>query len=113
MPAKKLNIVIEQGDTFDRLISVLEGADGAAKDLTVSTIDGELKVEIDGTVLATFTLAVEGAPADGMIRWTLSSAVTRSLERGGKYDVRIKSGAVATRLLQGTAKFNKEITTSP
>ncbi len=112
MPAKKLNIVIEQGDTFDRLISVIE--DGAAKNLTGFTLGGVMKDEIDGTVLATFSLAIEGPATDGKIRWTLSATLTRALERGGKYDVRINSSSdVATRLLQGNAKLAKEITTSP
>lgn len=109
--AKKLNIVIEQGDEFNFLVSVKK--DGAAFNLTGYTMGAELRDKIGGDLLAAFTVVIEGAASLGKIRWTMPEAITSALVRGGEYDLRIKSaGGVPIRLLQGTATFRKEVTTT-
>ena len=105
MAAGQLNILIEQGSTFTRTLTIEQTA-GVPLNLTGYTFAGKLKRNFaDANAAATFGLTVANVAA-GTVTWTLTSAQTDALApQVHRYDIEMtatSSGAV-TRLLEGEA----------
>ncbi len=105
MAAGQLNILVEQGATFTRTLTI-ESTPGVALNLTGYTFAGKMKRNYtDATAAATFGLTVANVSL-GTVNWTLTSTQTDSLApQVHVYDVEMtatSSGAV-TRILEGEA----------
>lgn len=114
MPAGNYNIVIEQGATFDRLITITE-PDGNLKNLTGYSARMQIRRDIDAdAMLIELTDAngrIELGGTLGTVRLLINAADTAALARGGVYDLElIDGGGAIERLLQGQVRLDKEVT---
>lgn len=105
MAAGLLNILVEQGSTFSRTITV-ESTPGVPLNLTGYTFAGKMKRHLtDANAAATFTLTTANAAA-GTLNWTLSSTATDALApQIHRYDIEMTNtgSGVVTRILEGEA----------
>ena len=110
MAAGKLNIVIEQGATFSKVLTIKD-SDGLPINLTGKTFRSQLRRRpTDVTPAASFTMAVLNA-ANGTVNWQLTATATAGIvAEPHYYDVEMVEGAVVTRLMEGTAFVNFEVT---
>lgn len=105
MAAGLLNILIEQGSTFSRNLTI-EQTVGVPLNLTGYTLAGKMKRNFtDANAAATFSIAVTNA-ALGQATWSLTSVQTDALApQVHRYDIEMTnvSTGVVTRLLEGEA----------
>ena len=110
MSAGTYNFILEQGATFNRILTVQE--DGSAMDLTGYSVASKFRSTHDSsTVVGTFTCTISNA-SGGVITMTMTNSTTGAIEEGiYVYDLEITSGAGhVTRLLQGEITVNPEVT---
>ena len=112
MAAGQLNILIEQGATFSRVLTV-ETTPSVPLDLTGYTFAGKLKRSyVDANAAATFSITVTNA-ALGQATWTLTPVQTQSLTPPVlRYDIEMTqtSSGTVTRLLEGEAFISASMT---
>lgn len=110
MAAGKLNILIEQGATFSKTLTIKD-SDGLPINLTGKTFRSQIRRRpTDVNPAASFTMAVLNAAA-GTVSWQMSATTTSSVvAEPHYYDVEMVEGAVVTRLMEGTAFVNFEVT---
>jgi hypothetical protein len=114
MPAARLKLVVEQGATFAKAFR-LKKKDGTAFDLTGATVTGRIKVSHTATeVLATFTMALASDPTTGVFTARLTAAQTSALAcdppyKLGVYTIKVTSGGVTTRILEGDAELSPDV----
>lgn len=112
MAAGKLNILIEQGATFNRIITV-KSDDNTPLNLTGKTLRGQLRYHPNDAAPAltfTFTLANQGTNP-GVATWAASATATDALTKTqAVYDVELVDGTTVTRLLEGTAFVSLAVT---
>lgn len=112
MAAGNLNILVEQGATFSRILTV-EATPGNPLDLTGYTFAGKMKRSFtDANAAATFSLVVTNA-AQGEVTWTLTPTQTQALApQVHRYDIEMTrtSTGVVTRLLEGEAWVSASMT---
>lgn len=105
MAAGQLNILVEQGATFSRTLTV-ESTPGVPLNLTGYTFAGKMKRHYsDANAAATFGLAVSNA-AQGQVAWTLTAQQTDALAaQVHVYDIEMTatSSGTVTRILEGEA----------
>ena len=110
MSAGTYNFILEQGATFNRILTVQEN--GSAMDLTGYSVASKFRSTHDSsTVVGTFTCTISNA-SGGVITMTMTNSTTGAIEEGiYVYDVEIASGVgVVTRLMEGTVTVNPEVT---
>lgn len=110
MSAGKLNLVIEQGATFNRPIELKDGEDNPI-DLTGASISALAKEKLsDRDVLFAFTATITDA-VSGKFKFGLTADETTALEiNSGVYDIDITyPSGVVDRLLQGTITVSKGV----
>jgi hypothetical protein len=110
MAAGKHNILIEQGATFSKTLTLKDEHD-APINLTGKTFASKLRRRhTDTAASATFTFTVINA-ALGTVRWSLTATQTAGiLAEPHYYDLEMTDGATVTRLMEGTAFVNFEVT---
>lgn len=110
MAAGKLNIVIEQGATFSKTLTIKD-VDGDPINLTGRTFRSQIRRRpTDTNPAATFTMAVVNASA-GTVSWQMSATTTAGIvPEPHYYDVEMQDNGVVTRLMEGTAFVNFEVT---
>ena len=104
MAAGLLNILIEQGATFSRTLTV-ESSPGTPINLTGYTFAGKMRKNLsDATAAVSFTLSISNAAA-GQVLWTLTATQTDSLApQVHRYDIEMTApGGTVTRILEGEA----------
>ena len=103
MAAGQLNILVEQGATFARTLTI-ESTPGVPLNLTGYTFAGVMKRNFtDANAAATFGLTVANVSL-GTVNWTLTSTQTGNLvAQIHRYDIEMTSGSTVTRLLEGEA----------
>lgn len=116
MPAAHHDIIIDQGETFSKVLTWKAGSPSLSPvDLTgftgkmqVRTLAGNLVVE-----LSTANSRISLGGTAGTITLTIASADTSTLLVGThSYDLFVtSSGGVSTRLLFGSAKVRERVTT--
>ena len=115
MTAGILNLTVEQGATFSRVITWRD-ANEAAINLTGYTARMQARRSIGaGSTFINLTTENGGITlggAAGTITLTISATDTAALtEQSGHYDLEVVSaGGVVTRLLQGEITVSKEVT---
>jgi hypothetical protein len=110
MAAGKLNILIEQGATFSKTLT-LKDEHGAPINLTGKTFASKIRRRpTDTQAAATFTMTVINA-ALGKVSWSLTATQTSAvIAEPHYYDIEMTDGATVTRLMEGTAFVNFEVT---
>ncbi len=110
MSAGTYNFVLEQGATFNRILTVQEN--GSAMNLTGYSVASKFRSTHDSsTVVGTFTCTISDASA-GQITMTMTNSTTAAIEEGiYVYDLEITSSAgTVTRLMEGQVTVNPEVT---
>jgi len=109
----KLDITIEQGATFSRLITITD-ADSIPVDISSDTFRGEVRSSYkSGTVEGAFAFQFQTDGTDGkvVIRMTDETTTTMTFGKNYVYDVEwVKSNGTVVRLLEGTAVVTPEVT---
>lgn len=115
MSAGKLNLIIEQGATFDEVLTWKDANDDPIN-LTNYTARMSIKDDYDGAELLSLTTAnqrlVLGGAA-GTITFNVSATDTAALTFDEAiYDLELEdSGGVVERLVEGNVKLNRNVTT--
>lgn len=122
MAAANLDLLVEQGATFTRTLTLKDSA-GAPIDITGWTFAGQIRKKYDSSSpLVSFTCAIVGAATNGQFSITLSHTQTSALpvlpaqdnSRSPtlySYDIEcVKSDSTKARLLQGLVKVSPEVT---
>ena len=110
MSAGTYNFILEQGATFNRILTLKE--DGGVMNLTGYSVASLMRSTHDSsTVVGTFTCTVSNATG-GQITMTMTNSTTGAIEEGiYVYDIEIASGVgVVTRIMEGTVTVNPEVT---
>jgi hypothetical protein len=112
MAAGKHNLIIQQGSTFSKTLTLKDPTTNLPLNLTGATVRGMARENYDDTSpVITFSMTVP-APATGVINMTLTAAQT-ALYNIAKayYDVEIQwVSGVVDRILQGNIILSKEAT---
>jgi len=110
MAAGTYNFILEQGATFNRILTVKEN--NSAMNLTGYSVASKMRSTHDSsTVVGTFTCTISNA-SSGEVTMSMTSSTSAAIEEGiYVYDLEITSGTgTVTRLLQGEVTVNPEVT---
>ena len=110
MAAGTYNFIVEQGATFNRILTVKEN--NSAMNLTGYSVASKMRSTHDSsTVVGTFTCTISNA-SSGEVTMSMTSSTSAAIEEGiYVYDLEITSGTgTVTRLLQGEVTVNPEVT---
>jgi uncharacterized cupin superfamily protein len=110
MAAGTYNFILEQGATFNRILTLKEN--NSAMNLTNYTVASKMRSTHDSsTVAGTFTCTISDATA-GEITMQMTNSTTAAIEEGMYvYDMEITNSAgTVTRILEGTITVNPEVT---
>ncbi len=113
MPAADVNLVIEQGATFEVSIQIFE-SDDTPRDLTGLTVNAQLRRNFRSRMATDFTIEVT-TPTEGEFKLKLTAQQTKVLRQGRYvYDVEVVDDSVlpiiVARALQGIARVQPEVT---
>ncbi len=114
MPAAKHDLVIEQGSTFQTVITYKDSNNDIV-DLTGYTARMQIRrrktTDTPYLSISSDSEIVVGDAA-GTLTITIPAATTAALDfKRAVYDLEVESaGGIVTRLLQGTVELNKEVT---
>lgn len=105
-----LDIVVEQGSTFSRVITIKDST-GTPVNISTSTFRGQIRKRYKSeTPEAEFTLTVTDA-VNGQLSMSLTDAQTAAIDSGEwVYDVEWVNGDAVGKLLYGTAYIQPEVT---
>ena len=114
MAAGVLDIVVEQGSTFSRTITLRDGSNNPIN-LTGATVRGQLRPEYTSDIVVPFVLSITAPATSGTIAWSLSAAdsarLSSSPDVSWVYDIEVEyAGGVVERVLQGQATISPEVT---
>ena len=110
MSAGTYNFILEQGATFNRILTLKEN--NAVMNLTGYSVAAKLRSTHDSSsVVGTFTCTISDA-ANGKITMAMTNSTSAAIEEGiYVYDLEITSGTGSvTRLMQGEVTVNPEVT---
>lgn len=115
MIAGVYNITCDQGATFERVFTLLQGDGETPYNLTGYTARMQIRRNIDEeTSLVDLTTAngrIALGGAAGTITVTMNPATTAALTDDGVYDLEIVSGGGAVyRVLKGAFRLEREVT---
>jgi len=110
MSAGTYNFTLEQGATFNRILTLQENS--AAMNLSGYSVASKFRSTHDSsTVVGTFSCTITDASA-GKLTLSMTNSATSAIEEGiYVYDLEITSGAGSvTRVLQGKITVSPEVT---
>ena len=110
MAAGTYNFILEQGATFNRILTLKEN--NSAMNLTNYTVASKMRSTHDSsTVAGTFTCTISDATG-GEITMQMTNSTTANIEEGMYvYDIEITNSAgTVTRLMEGTVTVTPEVT---
>mgnify|MGYP000449878673 CR=1 FL=1 len=110
MSAGTYNFILEQGATFNRILTLKEN--NAVMDLTGYSVASKMRSTHDSsTVVGTFTCTISDA-SGGKITMNMTATTTAAIEEGMYvYDIEITSSAgTVTRLMEGSVTVTPEVT---
>jgi hypothetical protein len=118
MAAAKYNITVEQGATFNLLLTIKSpGVTPTPIDITTWLFAGQIrKSPTDATVLADFTFTIQNQISNtGEVLVSLTDADTSAIPADGPitnlvYDIEATVGSTVTRLIQGSVLLSAEVT---
>lgn len=112
MAAGLLNILVEQGATFSRTLTVYSTGT-TPLNLTGKTLRGQLRRNLaDAAPAGTFTFTLANQSTNpGVATWTMAATATALLPAQTlRYDVELVDGTTVTRILEGEAFVSGEVT---
>lgn len=122
MSAGTYDIVIEQGATFERTMTIKDSNDDPI-DLTGFTFTGQVrKTYSSSSIIISFTFEILNQVSNtGQVKMKLTSSQTSSIpvDKADNYekkttiycyDVEMDTGSVVDRIIQGTASISPEVT---
>jgi len=112
MAAGQLNILMEQGATFSRTLTVYSTGT-TPLNLTGKTLRGQLRKNLsDATVAGTFVFTLANqTTSPGVATWIMAATDTALLPAQTlRYDVELVDGTTVTRILEGEAFVSGEVT---
>lgn len=111
--AAKANIVLDQGTTFNTLLTLTDDA-GDPLDLTGYTAEGQVRKWYTSNTAITFTINIP-QPTTGIIELSLTSTATANMMYGRYvYDVVTIDGVGnVTRIVEGILTVTPEVTQLP
>lgn len=111
MAAAILNILVEQGSTFSRTMTIYSSGT-TPLNLTGKTLRGQMRKSATDSVAGTFTFTqADQSTNPGVVTWTMSATDTAGLPAQTlRYDVELVDGTTVTRILEGEAFVSLEIT---
>jgi len=110
MAAGTYNFTIEQGTTFNRVLTLQEN--GSAMNLSGYSVASQIRSTHDSSsVVGTISCTVSNA-SGGELTLTMTNSTTSAIEEGiYVYDIEITSAAGSvTRILQGNVTVSPEVT---
>jgi len=110
MSAGTYNFILEQGATFNRILTLKEN--NAVMNLTGYSVASKMRSTHDSsTVVGTFTCTISDASA-GQITMQMTNSTTAAIEEGiYVYDLEITNSAgTVTRIMEGNITVNPEVT---
>ncbi len=110
MAAGTYNFILEQGATFNRILTLKEN--NSAMSLSGYSVASKMRSTHDSsTVVGTFTCTISNASA-GEITMQMTASTTGAIEEGMYvYDVEITNSAgTVTRIMEGSITVNPEVT---
>ena len=110
MAAGTYNFTLEQGATFNRILTLQENS--SAMNLTGYSVASKFRSTHDSsTVVGTFKCTISDATA-GEITMQMTNSTTAAIEEGiYVYDLEITNSAgTVTRLMEGNITVNPEVT---
>ena len=110
MSAGTYNFILEQGATFNRILTLKEN--NAVMNLTGYSVASKMRSTHDSsTVVGTFTCTISDASA-GQITMQMTNSTTAAIEEGiYVYDLEITNSAgTVTRIMEGNINVNPEVT---
>jgi|TARA_Y100000015_G_C2373182_1_gene81127 hypothetical protein len=110
MASGKLDITVEQGATFSRLITIKD-ASNTAVDISTDSFAGQIRKRHQSAATeAAFSFTITNGSA-GQVTASITNTVTAAMDPGDfVYDIEWTSGSTVTRLLEGTATVTPEVT---
>lgn len=109
----KLDLTIEQGCTFSRLITITDSTNTAV-DISADTFRGEVRSSYkSGTIEGSFSFQFHTDGTDGKVVIMMTEVTTTTMTYGKNYvyDIEwVKSNDTVVRLLEGTAVVTPEVT---
>lgn len=116
MPANELNLTIEQGSTFENLITFKDG-DLVPIDVTSWTIVGQIRKTWDAAnIIKSFTFTkANQITSPGQVTMSLTDTETTAIPATERiteyvYDVEATISGKKFRLMQGTVYLSAEVT---
>jgi hypothetical protein len=120
MSAASLDIIVEQGTTFKREVTLSDGM--TPLDLSSWTLRGQIRKKYSDTdIVASFTFEKNTPSTDGVFRFILSDTITSSIQVDPAssvskkttkyvYDIEADTGSEIIRLLEGICSVSPEVT---
>ena len=110
MAAGKYNLLIEQGSTFKKIITLKDNA-GVVTNLTGATFKSQIKTRAGGTLIIEFTMVGDDL-VNGKFSLNLTALQTTALSfNSAVYDIEVVySNLTVERLIEGNVSLSKEIT---
>lgn len=113
MPAADVNLMIEQGSTFEVSVQIFE-SDNTPRDLTGLTVNAQIRRNFRSRIAVDFTVDVT-TPLEGEFKLKLTAQQTKALREGRYvYDVEVVDDSVlpivVARAIQGIARVQPEVT---
>lgn len=106
----KLDLTIEQGATFSRVITIKDSSN-VAVNISTDSFAGQIRKRHQSSEkIADFAFTITNGSA-GQVTATINHATTTTMDTGDfVYDIEWTSGSTVTRLLEGTATVTPEVT---
>ena len=113
MAAADVNLLIEQGSTFEVSIQIFE-SDDTPRDLTGLTVNAQMRRNFRSRMATDFTVDVT-TPTEGEFKLKLTAQQTKALRPGRYvYDVEVVDDTVlpiiVARAVQGIVRVQPEVT---
>ena len=109
--ANQLNLVVDQGATFTKVVDVTDD-DGTPFDLTGFSASSQMRKSYFTNTSYEITAEVHGDPTDGQLKLTLLPCVTNTIRAGRYvYDLEVHSDSdEVLRVIEGIVTLTPQVT---
>lgn len=105
--AQKINIVMDQGTTFNTTFLIVDESD-AAVDFTGYTANSQIRKTYTSSTAYPFTV---GLSNNGVVTLSMSANVTNTITAGRYvYDVEVESAGIRSRIAEGIVTVTPQVT---
>lgn len=105
--ASKINILIDQGSTFNTEITVLDESDNLI-DFTNYTANSQIRKSYSSSLYYSFNVSGSNS---GVLTLSMNAATTNTIPAGRYvYDVEVETSGVRSRLVEGIVVVTPQVT---